>query len=145
MTQSQLATIFVDRHFPHPPRQVWRALTDPELLAKWWAPGNIAPTVGHEFELDMGNWGMVPCRIIESRPGEFLSYTFGESWTLSWRLEAEGDGTRLYLEQSGLDLSKPNDRFAYDQMGAGWRGTVLPRLGDVLDVLGEGYAGSSLA
>ena len=133
MTQPELATISVEKYFPHPPRKVWRGLTDPALLAKWWAAGNIAPTVGHKFELDMQNWGMVPCKVLEVRPEEFISFTFNETWTLSWRLLAEGEGTRLYLEQSGLDLSKPMDRFAYENMQKGWASEVLPRLGELLD------------
>lgn len=43
----------------HPHTQVWAALTTPELLARWWAPGDIAPTAGHRFAMDMGAWGQL--------------------------------------------------------------------------------------
>ncbi|MDQ0866988.1 SRPBCC family protein [Arthrobacter globiformis] len=36
-------TIRLTRYFPHPPEAVWKALTTPDLLARWWAPGGIAP------------------------------------------------------------------------------------------------------
>jgi uncharacterized protein YndB with AHSA1/START domain len=38
----------------HPPAKVWRALTDPELHARWWAAGDVKAVVGHQFTLDMG-------------------------------------------------------------------------------------------
>jgi uncharacterized protein YndB with AHSA1/START domain len=30
--------IRTDSFFPHPPEKVWRALTDPEVLASWLMP-----------------------------------------------------------------------------------------------------------
>jgi uncharacterized protein YndB with AHSA1/START domain len=41
--------IVVDQLIPRSPEQVWPALTTPELVARWWAPGDIAPsrTTGH--------------------------------------------------------------------------------------------------
>ena len=41
---------------------------------------------------------------------------------------AEGSGTRVLLEHSGVDLDGPADHFAFEQMGPGWRDDVLPRL-----------------
>ena len=40
---STLQTITVDQFIARPPERVWAALTTPELLARWWAPGDIAP------------------------------------------------------------------------------------------------------
>jgi uncharacterized protein YndB with AHSA1/START domain len=124
-------TIRVDQFLPKPPSVVWRSLTEPELLARWWAAGDIAPVMGHRFTLDMGAWGRVPCTVTEVEPNERLSYTFGEGtmgWTLTWRLVAEGAGTRLFLEHAGFDLDDPTHANAYRNMSKGWAGTVLPRL-----------------
>ena len=46
------ASEHLTRHFPHPPEAVWKALTTPELLARWWAPGDIAPTQTANFRKD---------------------------------------------------------------------------------------------
>ncbi len=58
------AAIHVDRFLAHPPEEVWRVLTTPELLERWWASGDISPVVGHRFHLDMEAWGQVPCTVL---------------------------------------------------------------------------------
>jgi uncharacterized protein YndB with AHSA1/START domain len=30
--------IYLDTFLPHPPRKVWRALTEPDLIARWLMP-----------------------------------------------------------------------------------------------------------
>lgn len=51
----------------------------------------------------------------------------------AWRLVAEGTGTRRFLDHSGFDLDNPQHRFAFDNMGPGWRDQVLPRLATLLE------------
>jgi uncharacterized protein YndB with AHSA1/START domain len=121
------AAIHCDQFLPQPPDVVWRALTEPELLARWWAAGDVRPVVGHRFTLDMGPWGRQPCEVLEVVPERLLRYSFAEGSldsTLTWRLEPEGHGTRLLLEHAGLDLDSPLGRQAYEGMGRGWP-TVL--------------------
>lgn len=120
-------TITVDQFVGAAPERVWRGLTEPEQLARWWAPGDIAATVGHRFHLQMPGWGAVPCEVLEVAEPELLVHTFGD-WTLTWRLVAEGRGTRLLLEHSGFDLDDKRASDAFDRMGPGWRETVIPRL-----------------
>ena len=110
---------------------MWQTLTEPRLLARWWAPGDIAARIGHRFHLDMPGWGQVPCEVLEVVEQERLVYTFNATWTLTWRLVPEGRGTRLLLEHTGFDLQHKRDRDALDRMGPGWREVVLPRLADV--------------
>jgi uncharacterized protein YndB with AHSA1/START domain len=125
------STIEVDQFIDATPARVWQTLTEPQLLARWWAAGDIAPRVGHRFELDMPGWGKVPCRVLEVVEHERLVHTFNDTWTLTWRLVAEGTGTRLLLRHSGFDLTQKRDRDALDRMGPGWRDVVLPRLAGV--------------
>lgn len=141
MTAPDRPAIHVDQFLPHPPATVWRALTTPDLLARWWAAGDIAPVVGHRFTLDMGPWGHVPCQVVEVAVGERLVHTFAEGWTLTWQLVPEGSGTRLLLEHAGFDLDDPAGRHAYESMGQGWPG-VLDRLAQLLDEAGVSPAGS---
>jgi uncharacterized protein YndB with AHSA1/START domain len=61
--------IACDQFLTHSPEDVWRALTDPDLLARWWVPGDVRAEVGHRFNLDMGKWGQQPCEITAVEPG----------------------------------------------------------------------------
>lgn len=131
---SELATITCDQFISHAPDRVWKALTEPELLAKWWAAGDIRPVVGHRFTLDMGQWGKQPCQVTEVEPQKLISYSFADGsldTTLTWRLVPEGTGTRLFLEHAGFDLDSPIGRQAHDGMGAGWP-NVLARIDEAL-------------
>jgi uncharacterized protein YndB with AHSA1/START domain len=131
---TDLASIECDQFYPHPPAAVWRALTEPELMAKWWVGGDIRPEVGHRFSLDMGAWGVQECEVTVVEPEKLLAYTYAESVldsTLTWRLVAEGTGTRLFLEHSGLDRDTPLGKAAYAGMGRGWV-DVLARIEPVL-------------
>ncbi len=126
-------TIALDQYIDAPPSAVWKAITTPEGIQQWWVPGNIAPTVGHEFVLEMPGWGKIGCKVLEVDAESALVYTFAD-WLLRWRLEPEGAGTRLLLEHSGFDLGKPQHRFAFENMGPGWRDVVLPRLAQTVGV-----------
>ena len=124
-------SIEVDQFLPHPPAKVWRYLTEPDRVATWWAPTDIKPVVGHTFTVDMGTWGHQPCEVLEAVEPERLVYSFTEQWQLAWTLVPEGTGTRLLLEHSGFG-DDPQSRFAFEQMGPGWRDEILPRLAEVL-------------
>ena len=120
-------SIDCDQFIARPPAAVWRALTEPDLLARWWAAGDIKPVVGHRFTLNMGSWGEQPCEVLEVDPGRLLSYTFAEGTldtTITWRLEPEGEGTRLFLTHAGFDTGTPAGRSALDGMGNGWPGLL---------------------
>ena len=125
-------TLTLDQFIRKSPTRVWAALTTPEQLGKWWAPGDIKPEVGYTFTMDMFEWGKVKCQVLEAVEPELLVYTFAD-WTLTWRLVPEGDGTRLVLEQSGFDFSKPHHRQAWEGMGSGWKSTILPKLATVAE------------
>jgi uncharacterized protein YndB with AHSA1/START domain len=122
-----LQTLTFDQYVAVPPAAVWHSIATPEGIASWWAPGDIAPVVGHRFVLEMPGWGNVACEVLEVEVDRLLVHTFFD-WTLQWRLEPEGRGTRLFLEHRGFDLDNPQHRFAFDHMGPGWRDEVLPRL-----------------
>lgn len=125
-------TIAFDQFIAAQPSTVWRTISTPDGLSRWWAPGDIEPTVGHEFVLEMPGWGNVKCTVLEVEPERLLVYTFAD-WTLRWRIEPEGNGARLFLAHEGFDLDNPQHRFAFDNMGPGWRDEILPRLADAAE------------
>lgn len=133
----ELAEIRLERVYKQPPDKVWRALTTPELLARWWAAGDIRPEVGHRFELDMGPWGKQPCEVLAVEPERRISYRFAETsinTIITWELAPEGTGTRLTLIHQGFDLDSPLGRRAYNGMKSGWP-EVLDGMAPVLDDL----------
>jgi len=114
-----MSKIECDQFIARPPAAVWRALTEPDQLAAWWAPGDIKPIVGHRFTMDMAEWGHQPCEVLEVEPERLLRYTFAEgvlNTIITWRLEAEGGGTRLFLVHDGFEPGSP----ALEGMGDGW-------------------------
>jgi uncharacterized protein YndB with AHSA1/START domain len=80
--------------------------------------------------------GVVDCQVLELDPPRLLRI----SWrggrldsTVTWRLEPEGRGTRLFLEHAGFDPGDPEQALARRIMGGGWRSRVLPALARLLD------------
>lgn len=124
------AVIRAERVYPHPPGAIWKALTDPELHARWWAAGDVRPIVGHRFELDMGKWGKQACQVLNVEPERLFRYRFATGnldTIITWELVPEGQGTRLRLTHEGFDLDSPLSRQAFEGMKGGWP-KVLQRL-----------------
>lgn len=132
MTSDTTETVSLDILIARPPEDVWAALTQPDLLARWWATSDISPDVGHRFTIDMGKWGQQPCEVLESDFPHRFVYSFAD-WRLVWTLTPEGQGTRLRVDHEGFDLANPQHKFAFETMGPGWRSAVLPRLATLLE------------
>jgi uncharacterized protein YndB with AHSA1/START domain len=79
-------TIVVDCELAEPPHQVWRALTEPDLLAAWLMPNDIQPEVGRRFSF-RDEAGAVECQVLDVEPNRSLTY--------SWRDEREPGGKAL--------------------------------------------------
>ncbi|TQJ33992.1 SRPBCC family protein [Arthrobacter sp. SLBN-122] len=129
--------IRLERRFSHPATAVWAALTTPELLARWWAPGDIAPVVGHRFTMDMDAWGHQQCEVLTVDPGKSISFLFSEGMldtTITWRLEPVDGGTILHHEHAGFRLDTPTGRQAIEGMGNGWPGLLARIEGILADV-----------
>ncbi len=132
---TQAANIQLEQFIKQPPDRVWRALTDPALHAQWWAAGDVRPVVGHRFTLDMGpTFGQQPCEVLAVENEQLFSYAFASgtlNTTITWRLQPENNGTRLFLEQAGFDLDSPPGKMAFNGMSAGWP-NILTRIEPLL-------------
>ncbi|WP_309237248.1 SRPBCC domain-containing protein [Actinomadura sp. BRA 177] len=131
------ASIEVDEFLPHPPAKVWRALTDPDLLARWLMPNDFKPAVGHRFTFaaqpipNIGFDGTIECQVLTLDEGRLLRISWaggGLDTTVTWRLVPEGHGTRLFIEHAGFDMDDPVNAFAFRGMGSGWRTRIFPAL-----------------
>ena len=112
--------IHVERIFNAPRERVWRAMTEPELLAQWWGRGNKLVIEKHELERG-GHWRFVEHtdhgafgfegRFREIVPPERLVLTFefdgmpGHVVVNFMTLEDLGDGRTKLIAES-LFLTK---------------------------------------
>ena len=103
MTQAQAVTetrsVVVEREIPHPPAKIWRALTQPHLIAEWLMKNDFQPVVGHGFKLS-ADWGSVDCEVKTVEAEKTLSYTwaaYGLESVVTWTLTPTGTGTRLRM------------------------------------------------
>jgi uncharacterized protein YndB with AHSA1/START domain len=127
--------IEVDQYLPYPPSRVWRALTDPERLARWLMPNDFAPEVGHRFTFRTqprpGFDGIVHCEVLTLEPERLLRWAWRGATldsTVTWTLMAEGRGTRLFFRHEGFDPDDPLQRQALTIMGRGWRSHIMHAL-----------------
>ena len=119
-TSTETRSVVVEREIPFPPEKIWRALTQPHLIAEWLMKNDFKPEVDHRFNL-RGDWGAVECQVQTVEPNKTLSYTWGamglES-VVTWTLTATRTGTHLRMEQVGF---RPDQQLAYRGAKAGWR------------------------
>ena len=127
--RSQIESISFEFDLHHSPEKVWRALTDPELLAEWLLPAiGLELEPGAEFMFKTQpypGWdGTVNCRFIEIEPQRKLTYT----WTVpfldtvvTFTLAPSASGTRLSLVQSGFTPEQKREsggaRYGWKMMG----------------------------
>jgi uncharacterized protein YndB with AHSA1/START domain len=136
-------TIHVDEFLAHPPARVWKALTDPVLLAKWLMPNDFRAVVGHRFTFltdprpNVGFDGVVHCEVLAVEPERLLRISWRGGTldtTVTWTLAPEGRGTRLFLEHDGFDPDDPTQQFSRRIMDGGWRSKVMAAFRAALDL-----------
>jgi uncharacterized protein YndB with AHSA1/START domain len=124
---SQSDSLAFEFDLAHPPEKVWRALTDPVLLAEWLLPVvglDLAPGAAFTFKTQpYPGWdGTVNCRTLEIEAQRKLSYTWvvGDmlDTVVTFTLTPTASGTRLSLVQSGF---KPEQKQNLGGARYGWR------------------------
>jgi uncharacterized protein YndB with AHSA1/START domain len=129
--RSQTESISFEFDLHHSPEKVWRALTDPVLLAEWLLPVldlKLEPGAAFTFQAQpQPGWdGTVKCRFREIEAQRKLSYTWvvgdpGSEFCIdtivTFTLTPTATGTRLSLVQSGF---KPDQKQAFGGARYGW-------------------------
>ena len=90
------------RRMEHAPDVVWRALTQPAMLAQWLAPGSIEPRVGGAVRLEFAGSGtVIDSQVSAFEGGRMLEYAWSKPGEplrpVRWVLEAEGAACMLVL------------------------------------------------
>jgi uncharacterized protein YndB with AHSA1/START domain len=125
-TQGQSESISFEFDLHHAPAKVWRALTDPVLLAEWLLPVldlKLEPGAAFTFKAQpQPGWdGNVSCRFVEIEAQRKLSYRWrvgGMDTVVTFTLTPTASGTRLSLVQSGF---KPDQKQNFGGARYGWR------------------------
>jgi uncharacterized protein YndB with AHSA1/START domain len=130
--------------FPKSREEVWRAITDRGVLAEWMYPNDFEPRISHRFtfhvpsNLRAGFDGIVRCEVLECAQPSRLVYSWAGGLVVntqvSYRLESAGDGTRLFFEHSGFDVSPPWGDNALRGAEFGWT-KMLERLSGTVAAL----------
>ena len=118
---------------PHPPAKVWRALTEPALVAQWLLKTDMPAEPGKAFTFrtdPMPYWdGVVHSEILELEPLKRLRYAWktsaGLDTVVTWTLVPADGGTRLELEHSGF---KAENAQAFGGAKMGWERNVGERM-----------------
>ena len=134
---------------PHPPTQVWEALTTSDMLAEWLHPNDFEPRVGHRFTFNVApkpevkfDGLTVECEVLVLEPTNRLVFSWSAGGPVvdtrvSFLIEPiesgpnSSAGTRLLFEHSGFDLTHPFGKHAFKGADYGWAG-MLEKLASIL-------------
>jgi uncharacterized protein YndB with AHSA1/START domain len=127
-TQGQTVSISFEFDLPYSPEKVWRALTDPTLLAEWLLPVidlKLEPGAAFTFKTQpYPGWdGTVNCQFVEIETHRKLSYSWvvGDmalNTVVTFTLTPTASGTLLSIVQSGF---KPDQKQAFGGARYGWK------------------------
>ncbi|HEY1223859.1 MAG TPA: SRPBCC domain-containing protein [Brevundimonas sp.] len=127
MTATETRSVVIERDFAHAPSKLWRALTQPHLIAEWLMRNDFQPTVGHRFNLT-GDWGgVLDCEVLELEPERRLAYSwdfahedpaFDLRSVVTFTLTPTDAGVHLRMEQAGF---RPDQKQATGGAMHGWR------------------------
>jgi uncharacterized protein YndB with AHSA1/START domain len=122
-------TLTMEFDLAHPPEKVWRALTDPALLAEWLLPVidlRLEPGAAFTFRTQpYPGWdGTVSCQFLEIEPLRKLRYTWSVPFlhtVVTFTLIPTSTGTKLSLVQSGFEPTQKREfggaRYGWTMMG----------------------------
>lgn len=126
MSKPETLSVVVEREIPHPPEKLWRALTQPHLIAEWLMKNDFQPVVGHHFKL-RGEWGgVMDCEVLAIELNKRLSYTwnfahddaaFNLQSVVTFTLTPTRTGTHLRMEQAGF---RREQKQAFGGANVGW-------------------------
>ena len=123
------AVLRFERQLPHPPEKVWRALTEPQQLSRWFPSDmemELAVGARIRFVFRAGAGPTLEGEIIELDPPRVFAYTWGEDSTLRWELRPTATGCLLVFTHTF------DDRPSAASFAAGWQ-TCIGALEQVLD------------
>lgn len=145
MTSIEPITLVIDTRAT--PGKAWAFITEPDLVASWFAAASPIGEVGTQYRIDFGDGSVVEGRIIAVEPGR----TFVHEWAwlgdeasrptlVRWAVDPlTGGGSRVTLVHEGWTEAGADDAIR-DDHEAYWSG-YLDDLKDLLDETVDAPAG----
>jgi uncharacterized protein YndB with AHSA1/START domain len=133
--------LIIEQEFKAPIELVWRAITETELMKKWYFDiSDFKPEVGCKFHFEGGEECkryMHLCEVLEVIPLKKLKYSWKyEGYTglsfVSFELESLGEKTKLKLTHEGIETFTEPD-FMRENFLGGWKYLILESLKDYLE------------
>jgi uncharacterized protein YndB with AHSA1/START domain len=132
----------IEQIFDAPVALVWRALTTPADLSRWYFDLiNFRPEVGCDFHFVVeheGNTYDHRCKVTEVIPQKKIAYTWryhghGGNSLVTFELFADGGKTKLKLTHEGLETFPKTPQFARKNFVRGWTGLIGSELSDLVE------------
>ncbi|MES4907916.1 MULTISPECIES: SRPBCC family protein [unclassified Streptomyces] len=134
-TEGGRSALRLERRIAHPPEEVWRALTEPALMAHWFpAEVRLEPRAGGRIDFVFPGSDVPDTHgtVTELDPPRVFAFTWGDD-QLRWELRPEADGCALTLTHTF------RDRFGAASFASGWH-TCVSALATLLN--GEAGGGT---
>lgn len=94
------------RRLAHPSEKVWRAITEPEHLQRWFPDRVVGDmTVGAALRFEMSNGESFPGEVLACDPPKALELRWGTD-VLLFEIEPDGDGCVLTLHDTITEVGK---------------------------------------
>ena len=132
--------LVIEQEFNAPLDLVWRAITEKELLQKWYFDiADFKPEVGFKFQFLGGDDKRYVhlCEVLEVIPNKKLKYSWQyEGYTglsfVTFELSPIGDKTKLKLTHEGIE-SFNNPDFKKENFVGGWNYLIHTSLKEFLE------------
>ncbi len=136
--------IVVEETYPVEAHVVWKAITDPAQMPKWFFEPieSFKPEVGFETQFTVHSQGkdyLHLWKITEVVPNKRIAYTFNfggyeGNASVLWELSEVDGGTRLTLTHTGVEtFTEDEPAFARETGEAGWKYFLNERLKKFLE------------
>lgn len=100
-------TISKEHFYSHEINQVWAAISQGDLISKWFIKADFNAVVGYQYTFTHENT-KIKGEVLKADPVYELVYTWVVSGTeaittVAWKLKEQDGGTLLILEHSGIE------------------------------------------